>query len=212
MRIKNWEKFQHFKNRKPPWIKLYRDILDQVDIVSLSDKAFRVLIGLWVLAAEDPKQKGNLPDIKTICFRLRLQEATVTKALGELISYVYQDDIKMISTRHQLGSPETETKKEKEAETKKEKEGEEKQSIGEYENVKLSKKQYDKLCNDLGKDTVDVYVKKLDDWIEETGKGKNFKHKITIRKWHTSDVNTGKFRKELDRNEGLKQWAKAQGL
>ncbi len=28
-RIKNWDKFQHFKNRRPPWIKLHREILDQ---------------------------------------------------------------------------------------------------------------------------------------------------------------------------------------
>ena len=30
MRIKNWNRFQHFKDRKPPWIKLYRDILDDL--------------------------------------------------------------------------------------------------------------------------------------------------------------------------------------
>ena len=30
-RIKGWVKFQHFKDRRPPWIKLYRDILEDPD-------------------------------------------------------------------------------------------------------------------------------------------------------------------------------------
>ena len=31
LKIKNWDKFQHCKHRKPPWIKLYVDILDKYD-------------------------------------------------------------------------------------------------------------------------------------------------------------------------------------
>ena len=31
IRIRNWKQFQHFKDRKPLWIKLYRDLLDNVD-------------------------------------------------------------------------------------------------------------------------------------------------------------------------------------
>jgi hypothetical protein len=35
-RVKDWTKFQHFKDRRPPWIKLYRDILDNRDIAMIS--------------------------------------------------------------------------------------------------------------------------------------------------------------------------------
>jgi hypothetical protein len=31
IRIKNWAQFQHFKDRKPPWVKLYRDLLDDME-------------------------------------------------------------------------------------------------------------------------------------------------------------------------------------
>ena len=27
MKIKNWSKFQHFKDRKPPWVKLYPGLM-----------------------------------------------------------------------------------------------------------------------------------------------------------------------------------------
>ena len=30
-RIRNFDKFQHFKDRRPPWIKLYRDLLEDLD-------------------------------------------------------------------------------------------------------------------------------------------------------------------------------------
>jgi hypothetical protein len=29
--IRNWEKFQHYHNRRPPWVKLYTNILDEYD-------------------------------------------------------------------------------------------------------------------------------------------------------------------------------------
>lgn len=44
MRIKNWSKFQHFKDRKPPWVKLYRDILDDIEWHELDPLAVKVLV------------------------------------------------------------------------------------------------------------------------------------------------------------------------
>jgi hypothetical protein len=77
-RIKNWEKFQHYKDRDPFWIKLYRDLLDDVEWFELEPADAKFLIGLWLLAAED---HGALPDVKTIAFRLR---STVSQALSHL--------------------------------------------------------------------------------------------------------------------------------
>ncbi|TKB63289.1 MAG: hypothetical protein E8D47_12945, partial [Nitrospira sp.] len=34
--IKNFDKFQHYKHRNPPWIKLYYDILDDDEFILLS--------------------------------------------------------------------------------------------------------------------------------------------------------------------------------
>ena len=123
MRIKNWKKFQHFKDRRPPWIKLHREILDQRDITMISDCSFRILVGLWLLASEDDDMEGKLPSIPDIAFRLRIEEAKIIKHLPELSPWVEQDDISTISERYQVGLPETETETETETEVEGKKSG-----------------------------------------------------------------------------------------
>jgi hypothetical protein len=66
MQIKNWKKFQHFKDRKPPWVKLYRDLLDDIEWFELDPKAAKVLVMLWLIASEDD---GNIPTAKQLAFR-----------------------------------------------------------------------------------------------------------------------------------------------
>jgi len=117
IRIKNWTKFQHFKNRRPPWIKLHREILDQRDINMISDCSFRVLVGLWLLASEDPEMNGTLPSMEDIQFRLRIDKSKLLKALKELGKFLDHDDITVISDRYHDGPPETETETETEGET-----------------------------------------------------------------------------------------------
>jgi len=117
MRIKDYEKFQHFKDRRPPWIKLYRDILDDPEWFGLPGDASKVLVMLWLIASEDKEGKGNLPDLKTCAFRLRVKEFFLKQQLTKLSHWVYQDDIKMISTRYQDDTPETEVETEIETET-----------------------------------------------------------------------------------------------
>ena len=117
-RIKNWNKFQHFANRKPIWIKLYRELLENPDWFDLDGDTAKILIGLWLIASEN---EGFLPDIKTLSFRLRTSQAKTEQALTKLenflepvensdenglISSGYQDDIKPISSGHQLDSAE----------------------------------------------------------------------------------------------------------
>jgi hypothetical protein len=67
--IKNWERYQHYKNRNPPWIKLHTRLLNDRDFImlSLSDKG--LLMQLWILASE---KEGQIPfDLEEIKFRLR---------------------------------------------------------------------------------------------------------------------------------------------
>ena len=118
MKIKNYNKFQHFKDRRPPWIKLHRELLDQRDISLISDRSFRVLIGLWLLASEDETMEGCLPEIPEIAFRLRMPESDIIKSFQELKHFVVDVDIKMISERYQVDVPETETETKKETERK----------------------------------------------------------------------------------------------
>jgi len=115
MRIKNWTKFQHFKDRRPPWVKLYRDILDDLEWHELDPLAAKVLVMLWLIASEND---GCIPDNKTLAFRLRLTEVKTKEIIIKLSHWLEQDDINAISDRYQSDRPERET--ETETETKKE--------------------------------------------------------------------------------------------
>ena len=115
MKIKNWSKFQHFKDRRPPWIKLYRDILDDIDWHQLDPLASKVLVMCWLIASE---YDGQLPDMKTLAFRLRMSEKQTSECVSKLFHWLDQDDIDVISDRYQDDAPETETERETETETK----------------------------------------------------------------------------------------------
>lgn len=97
LKIKNWSEFQHFKDRNPIWIKLYRRILDQRDIMTLSSDGFKFIICLWLLASEDKEKDGELPDVSDIAWRLKISESRVNELIKEvdifLISGGYQSDI-----------------------------------------------------------------------------------------------------------------------
>src|SRR3990167_11180263 len=49
--VKNFEKFQHYKHRSPPWIKLYNDLLDNYEFARLPDASKAHLIAIWLLAS-----------------------------------------------------------------------------------------------------------------------------------------------------------------
>jgi hypothetical protein len=119
MKIKNWTKFQHFKDRRPPWVKLYRDILDDLEWHELDPLAAKVLVMLWLIASEND---GRIPDNKTLAFRLRLTELKTKEIIIKLSHWLDQDDIGVISNGYQLDSTETETERETEVEKEKEKE------------------------------------------------------------------------------------------
>lgn len=110
-RIKSWDKFQHFKDRRPPWVKLYRNILDDIEWHELDSKAAKVLVMLWLIASEDD---GNIPDTKQLAFRLRLTANETIQLLNKLNHWVEQSDISTISDCQHDDSPETETETETE--------------------------------------------------------------------------------------------------
>lgn len=171
MKIKNYHQFQHFSKRRPLWIKLYRNILDQHDISLLSDSAYRVLVGLWLLASEDEAQEGNLPDIDTIAFRLRLPKQRINKGLEELKAFVIQDNIKTISKGYQ-----DDTLEKRREETEKEKR--------QKQFVKPSISEIQEYCTEIGfkqdpQAFLDYY--EANGWI--VGKNKMKDWKATVRNW-----------------------------
>ena len=106
MRIKNWNEFQHFKDRTPPWIKLYRYLLDDPDWHSLSGDEAKTLIMLWLVASEDKQMEGNLPPVKNIAFRFRISEKELNQRLNKLSNWLILDDNEVISSCYQDDIPE----------------------------------------------------------------------------------------------------------
>lgn len=88
MRVKNWDKFQHYKPKNPKfqkkmtWFKLYgADLLNNIDWHELSSAEKVALIEVWCLASES---EGNLPSPKEIAFRLRRDVNEMTKLLNSI--------------------------------------------------------------------------------------------------------------------------------
>lgn len=121
IKIKNWSEHQHFKDRSPPWIKVHREIINDVEWHELSGDDAKLLISLWLIASEDKELSGRLPDTKSLCFRLRIKEIQLNQALIRLSHWLIQDDISTISSVYQGDIPEKSRgreKKDKEVEDK----------------------------------------------------------------------------------------------
>jgi hypothetical protein len=58
LRVKNWEQFQHYGKRNPPWIKLHRALLDDYAFCALPDDAKAHLMMLWLYASQ---HNGKIP-------------------------------------------------------------------------------------------------------------------------------------------------------
>ena len=119
MKPKNWDQFQHYKDRCPPWIKLHRDLLNNRDFMMLPLESKALAPMLWLLASES--QDGSFDaSIEELMFRLRMSEQDIKKGLKSLIDKgFFVDDSQMLAECYQVATPETET--ETERETKKEK-------------------------------------------------------------------------------------------
>ncbi len=59
LKVKNWEEFQHYKDRNPPWIKLHRALLDNYEFCALTDAQKAHLILIWIHASQN---EGTVPN------------------------------------------------------------------------------------------------------------------------------------------------------
>jgi hypothetical protein len=87
MRIKNWDKYNHYKHKSDmKWFKCYgRDLLNDADFMMMDDVKQVTLFKLWCLASES---QGNLPQVSEIAFRLRKPIDFVEKMLKELDTWL----------------------------------------------------------------------------------------------------------------------------
>jgi hypothetical protein len=62
LKIKNWSKFQHYKLRNPPWIKLHRTLVADYKFTQLSDTDKCHLILIWLEGSNHDGAVPNDPD------------------------------------------------------------------------------------------------------------------------------------------------------
>jgi hypothetical protein len=118
MRVKNWESFQHYKDRSPPWIKFHKSLLDDFDYqrLQLASKALAPM--LWLIASEQMDGTFN-GEPERLAFRLRWPVSDVVAGLKPLIdagfvAFDSADSSGLLAECYQSAIPETETETETE--------------------------------------------------------------------------------------------------
>ena len=123
---KNWETFQHYKDRSPTWVKLHKNLLDDMAFQRLPVGARALAPMLWLLASESVQGIFN-GSTEELALRLRQNEKEISVALEALIKsgffILYQDASNPLADCYttsdvvaQLGSPEK-RREEKEIDT-----------------------------------------------------------------------------------------------
>lgn len=113
--VKDFERFQHYKDRSPPWIKLYNELLDDYEFGLLPDASKMHLIAIWLLAS---RYSNKIPaDAEWISKRINATEPVDLEALADA-GFILMDQgcSKTLAERKQSAMPEREGEAETETE------------------------------------------------------------------------------------------------
>jgi hypothetical protein len=106
--VKNWENYQHYKHRSPPWIKLHRDLLNDYNFLCLQDASKLHLMLIWLLASQMENRIPADPDF--IRQRIGIKEKPNLKELIDKGFLV--DASNALASCKQVAITETETETE----------------------------------------------------------------------------------------------------
>jgi hypothetical protein len=120
---KNWDTFQHYKDRSPTWIKLHKGLLDDYAFSCLPVASRALAPLLWLLASEYDAGKITA-SVEEMAFRFRMSETEFTTALNPLIEAGF-----FLSASKSLARRKRDASLEKEREKQEEKEGEGARSV-----------------------------------------------------------------------------------
>jgi len=124
-RVKNLEKFQHYKHRNPPWIRLYTDLInaDDLDYSALTDTQKLHLIHIWMLAT---RHGNRVPmNLEWLQRRLNISDPIDLTPLlkAGFIEVIEEEECgdcghasNMLADCKRLATPETETETETDSE------------------------------------------------------------------------------------------------
>jgi hypothetical protein len=114
---KNWTNFQHYKHRSPPWIKLHKNLLDDMAFQRLPVASKALAPMLWLLASESNDGVIHRTP-EEIAFRIRMTEKEVLSAIKPLIDNgFFIEDSNMLASCLQDATTE---KRQRRVETEKE--------------------------------------------------------------------------------------------
>ena len=113
---KNWDTFQHYRDRCPPWIKLHRDLINDRAFIMLPTASKALAPLLWLLASESKDGSFNASS-QELEFRLRMSPNEISSGLKSLIEAgFFLDASTMLAPCLQDAIPEREGEGEGEAE------------------------------------------------------------------------------------------------
>lgn len=109
--VKNWDEFQHYKDRNPPWIKLHRRLLTDYEFSCLQDASKLHLMLIWLLASQCDNRIPCDPD-----YLKRVLQLSQKPDLNELIDNGFlvleRNDSNALADCKQVAMPETEAETE----------------------------------------------------------------------------------------------------
>lgn len=116
--VKNWEEFQHYKDRNPPWIKLSTGTFQNYEFSRLHDASKLLALCIWTLASRS--KDGSVPaDFDYIKRQGNLGDMVQMTNLKELIEQGFIVDVNdLLAGCKQSAIPETEGETETEIENK----------------------------------------------------------------------------------------------
>src|SRR5436305_2043375 len=110
LRVRNWEKFQHYKNRRPPWVRYHVETLDDYELLSLPYATQLVYDRLLLLAARtdnniphDPHRIGGQTNIDAVVVQGAIENLLVAGFLN--LAESKRSASKVIARRKQTANP-----------------------------------------------------------------------------------------------------------
>ena len=98
--VHNWAKYQHYKNRRPPWIKLSTHVFQDYKFARLTNDSKLLLICIWTMASDS--EHGTVPDdLEFIrqqgCLGRRIRQANVDELLAVGLLERFKDASEMLA-------------------------------------------------------------------------------------------------------------------
>ena len=113
--VKNWKRFQHYKDRSPPWIKFHNSTLDDYAFRALPDHAKAHLMCIWLLAS---RYQNDIPSDPDFIREMIGAKSVVDLDILEQAGFIELDQgrSKTLAKRQQSASPRALAREEAEAE------------------------------------------------------------------------------------------------